>query len=169
MLGLAGLALNQASNHGTVEMGHQRSCRWVRADFRFPPTSEEAERDQLPRFSVNYGPRDHVRRTSVDPPIPEGNAATPKTSASCQKRSFASWLQRLRRPTLLRRAPRSNGTRSFACFHGKKVICALGRQHCSFLCHGMGCGSVSSGMTRTGVVHPRTESRVTLKTKSLFS
>jgi hypothetical protein len=32
----------------------------------------------------NYGLRDHVRRTSVDPPIPEGNAAAPKTSASCR-------------------------------------------------------------------------------------
>ena len=37
----------------------------------------------LRRKGVNYGPRDHVRGTSVDPPIPEEIAAAPKTYGRC--------------------------------------------------------------------------------------
>ena len=56
--------------------------------------------------------------------------------------------------------------RCWGSFQGKKVICPFGASRADSSATAKGCESVSSGITKIGVVHFPTLSRVTLKTKS---
>src|SRR3954466_2829073 len=60
----------------------------------------------------------------------------------------------------------ASGMRSFGSFHGNMLTSAFGASMADSIATAYGCWGISSGRISTGVLHWRTKSRVTVKTKS---